>query len=275
MMTKTRSPAPPVAPAELVRVFSGTILVTMRRALAAIFLLGYCVASIASLVGSEFEEGHVAYDKHAHYNKDGRESMGRPEEFVLAAVEYTHGRAQTEINIKSDLEAGHAAYNEGDYEAAFFKYRNAAKRGHANAQFTVGFMSANGTGVPKNDATAIIWYIKAAEQGHASAQNNLGIAYKSGKGVLRDYERAVHWFTKAAAQDHAMAQINLGMSFATATASRRTKTGHAIGTGGLRTRGTQTRRIIWASFTARVTGLQWMADGRSTGSPRRQHKNMR
>ena len=45
-----------------------------------------------------------------------------------------------------------------------------AEQGNASAQSNLGFMYANGEGVPEDDATAVMWYTKAAEQGDAEAQ---------------------------------------------------------------------------------------------------------
>ena len=58
-----------------------------------------------------------------------------------------------------------------------------AEQGNASAQFILGFMYANGYGVPKDDQAAVKWYRLAAEQGHAKAQSNLGVMYEKGRGV--------------------------------------------------------------------------------------------
>ena len=42
------------------------------------------------------------------------------------------------------------------------------------------------------------WYTLAAKQGDASAQYNLGLMYDNGTGVLQDYVRAHMWFNIAA-----------------------------------------------------------------------------
>ena len=63
--------------------------------------------------------------------------------------------------------------------------RQAADQGDANAQFNLGFMYANGEGVPKDDAEAARWYRMAANQGDAAAQYSLGVSYANGEGVRR------------------------------------------------------------------------------------------
>ena len=43
------------------------------------------------------------------------------------------------------------------------------------------------------------WYEKAAAQRHAAAQSNLGWLYANGQGVPQDYVRAYMWWSLAAA----------------------------------------------------------------------------
>ena len=52
--------------------------------------------------------------------------------------------------------------------------RARAEAGDADAQFTLGGMYADGTGVPQDDAEAVRWYRLAAAQGLAFAQYSLG-----------------------------------------------------------------------------------------------------
>ena len=92
--------------------------------------------------------------------------------------------------------------------------RLAAEQGDASDQTNLGFMYADGEGVPKDDAKALKWYRLAAEQGYASAQTNLGFMYADGRGVPKDDAKAVKWYRLAAEQGHAQAQYNLGFMYA-------------------------------------------------------------
>jgi len=47
-------------------------------------------------------------------------------------------------------------------------YRLAADQGFAFAQVNLGFLYANGRGVPQDDAEAARWFRQAAEKGHAA-----------------------------------------------------------------------------------------------------------
>jgi TPR repeat protein len=74
-----------------------------------------------------------------------------------------------------------------------------AEAGDANAQLLLGFMYANGEGVPEDDAEAVLWFRLAAEQGNVRAQSSLGAKYGDGDGVVQDDARAYLWLNLAAA----------------------------------------------------------------------------
>jgi uncharacterized protein len=108
---------------------------------------------------------------------------------------------------------GWAAYQHGDYATAAALLRPLADEGDAAAQNGLGFMYANGQGVPQNYAEAMKWYHKAADQGNATAQTNLGFEYAEGRGVPQDYSEALKWWRQAADQDDPKAQYNLGVMY--------------------------------------------------------------
>ena len=61
----------------------------------------------------------------------------------------------------------------GDWKSAFLLLMPLAEQGDASAQYALGFMYANGQGVPQDSAESMKWYRKASDQGNADAQNNL------------------------------------------------------------------------------------------------------
>ena len=89
----------------------------------------------------------------------------------------------------------------------------AAQAGDASAQFNLGLMYDNGTGVLKDAAEAVRWYRLAADQGLAFAQYNLGAMYANGTGVLKDGAEAVRWFRLAADQGDVGTQSYLGVMY--------------------------------------------------------------
>ena len=70
------------------------------------------------------------------------------------------------------FEEAEAAYLQKDYAKALPMFRKLANKNDAGAQFYLGVMYANGSGVVKDDTQAVYWYRKVAEQGDAKAQFN-------------------------------------------------------------------------------------------------------
>jgi TPR repeat protein len=95
------------------------------------------------------------------------------------------------------INAGSAAYQKGDYDAALQVWRPLAEQGDAMAQLNLGFMYDQGYGVPQDFQQAIKWYRRAAEQGNDRAQYNLGLMYDNGDGVPQDYVQAHMWYDLA------------------------------------------------------------------------------
>jgi TPR repeat protein len=97
------------------------------------------------------------------------------------------------------LAAGRAAYAHADYVGAARLLVPLAQRGNAAAQALLGFMYANGQGVPQGYEAATYWYRLAAEQGDTTAQYLLGLMYDKGFGVPLDEIAAHKWLNLAAA----------------------------------------------------------------------------
>ncbi len=122
------------------------------------------------------------------------------------------GHANAQFNL-----AGMYANGRGvpqDHEQAARWFQLAAEQDHAEAQFNLGNIYATGEGVPQDDEEAARWYRRAAEQGHARAQYSLAGMYASGRGVPQDDEEAARWYRRAAEQGHARAQYSLAGMYA-------------------------------------------------------------
>ena len=96
-----------------------------------------------------------------------------------------------------DVEGADCFKNDLASATRFVACRVAAEAGHADAQYSLGYMYSTGEGVPQDYAGAAVWYRRAAEQGDASAQVNLGSMYYKGEGVPQDYILAYMWFNLA------------------------------------------------------------------------------
>ena len=77
----------------------------------------------------------------------------------------------------TDQDDGTRAYARGDYAAAANAFSRLAGNGDPRAQFFLGIMYAEGTGVPRDDRRAAHWLNLAAAQGDASAAHLLANTY--------------------------------------------------------------------------------------------------
>jgi len=55
----------------------------------------------------------------------------------------------------------------------------------------------NGRGVTKNGNQAFKWFLSAANQDFPDAQFNLGVMYANGTGILKDLSKAKYWIKKS------------------------------------------------------------------------------
>jgi TPR repeat protein len=101
---------------------------------------------------------------------------------------------------------------EDEAEAARL-FGQAAKHGHAWAQYNLGVCYAASKVVEKDEAEAARLYGQAAEQRFPLAQHNLSICYSMGKGVEADSAKAARLFWQAAEQDHTPARVLLGWCY--------------------------------------------------------------
>lgn len=94
---------------------------------------------------------------------------------------------------------GVAAFQRQDYARAFRIFVPLAERGEAVAQTYLGYMYADGYGVPRNYILAAAWLRAASERGYGPAQYMLGLMYDKGQGVPQNYVQAYKWLDLAVA----------------------------------------------------------------------------
>jgi hypothetical protein len=119
---------------------------------------------------------------------------------VALAVASCDGNAPPEVDPEKDarlFEQGELAQQAGNHAEAYWHWRTLADRGHADAQYRIGWMYANGHGLVLDVPTALQWWRKAAEQKHADATFALAMVYFRGEGVKRDPAAAVKWLTRS------------------------------------------------------------------------------
>jgi uncharacterized protein len=128
---------------------------------------------------------------------------------VLSIVCFTSS-ACTDITPAVDTSQN----NRGEGEAAAKDLRRSAEAGDASAQYRLGQLYDEGTGVPQDYGQAKEWFEKAAKQGHVGAQVNLGTLYLQGEGAPQSAQMALFWLSRAAEQGHALAFAKLGWMYA-------------------------------------------------------------
>lgn len=121
------------------------------------------------------------------------------------AAERGHAPAQTSLGRLYEAGDGVA---QDDGEAARW-FRKAAEQGDPVAQTRLGNMHASGRGVDEDTAAALTWFRRAADQGYAPAQYTLAVALEDGEGIEKDEEQALALYRKAAAQGYAPAKERL------------------------------------------------------------------
>ena len=101
------------------------------------------------------------------------------------------------VPLFADTAGGLAAFKMKDYQKAYREWKAAADSGHAEAQFDLGVLYAQGLGVRRDLTEAAFWYRRSAEQGNAEAEFALGQMYSRGWGVPRDEADAIRWLQMA------------------------------------------------------------------------------
>ncbi len=101
---------------------------------------------------------------------------------------------------------GVAAYDRGDYAAAFHVWRPLAEQGDVSPQYRLGRLYEDGDGVPRHDVEALRWFDAAGEQGDKEALVSIGIFHADGRGVPRDTFKAYMWWEIAARHGSGLAR---------------------------------------------------------------------
>ncbi len=114
---------------------------------------------------------------------------------------------------RANLADADAAYEKGDYFAAFREYLPHAKNGEAAGQAAIGRIYLEGKGAPKDARAAAMQYEKAAAQGHAGAQFQFAKMLAGGVGVKADPERAAKLMEQSAEQGVVWAMHAIGLMY--------------------------------------------------------------
>ncbi len=122
---------------------------------------------------------------------------------------FPDGSPTPEGGVKEALDA----YKRGEFAEAIKRFTAEADRGDKEAQFALGRIYQEGSGVAQSLQNAEKFYRKAAEQGHANAQSNLAIVLLN----TQRGEEGVTWLKKAAKGGASRAMVLLGNLLLTGT----------------------------------------------------------
>lgn len=93
--------------------------------------------------------------------------------------------------------------------ATIEQLRIRAEKNDSDAMNAIGVAYSQGDNVPKDPATARIWFRQAATLGNAGGMNNLAYFYEQGIGGAYDSRAALEWYKKAADLGNATAMWNI------------------------------------------------------------------
>lgn len=135
----------------------------------------------------------------------------RNDSFYITAGDQT-AKITVLQNVADDpVTLGNILYKEGKFDDAFILFTRGVARGDAEAQYRLGKMYLEGTGVAENQIKAMGLFKKSAEKGNVSGMNALGYMYETRENP--DYKEAVKWYRKSAEKGYPEAQCNLGMMY--------------------------------------------------------------
>ncbi|GAA3885884.1 hypothetical protein GCM10022276_01190 [Sphingomonas limnosediminicola] len=123
------------------------------------------------------------------------------------------------------VKSGIAAWQRADYAGAVAIWRPLAERGDVDAAFNLGQAYRLGRGVPINLAAAKNWFERAAKKGHVDAQTTLGLLlFENG-----DREAGIKWLKTASDKGDARAMLVYGTALFNGDAVKRDRVlGYAL-----------------------------------------------
>ncbi len=122
----------------------------------------------------------------------------------------------TNDSLNETLLRASEAFASGQYGVAYSLYERLANGGHADSQVFVGWMLAEGKGVPLDANRAMEWFERAALMGSAHGAFYLARRLT----VTGKHERAFEWYRRSAASNYLPAIFWVGYSLARGKGTR-------------------------------------------------------
>jgi hypothetical protein len=137
---------------------------------------------------------------------------GEPQQTPPEKAE-TAAAGPSQADAQKLYEEGSAKFKDGQYEASFQLWVQAAEGGSVDAAVAVARSWNYGQGTACDYAKAAEWYRRAADMGSAEAMYQLGEIYLQGKGVEANDATALEWMKAAAELKHPEALYMLGVMY--------------------------------------------------------------
>lgn len=131
--------------------------------------------------------------------------------FILLLLAFVVSACATNIVAEkaSRFDQAVAAYDAGDYAAAYRIWSELAAEDDLAAMRNAAQLLRQGKGVEKNPKEAFELYMEAAEKGLVTAMANVGDMYLAGEGVEKNPQAAAAWYARAATAGLSLAQMKL------------------------------------------------------------------
>lgn len=171
----------------------------------------YATAFVTWKAAAEKGDAEAQFDLGVLYAKGLGTDQNMQQAVRLYRSAAEHGNVQAAFSLGQLYSKGWGVPRD---DAEALRWFQAANSPDPDNPVRLGWIVAEGYGVPQDYAVAAFWYRNAAQKGHAEAQFNLAHLYATGKGVQHDDEEAARWCRAAATQGYAPAQARLGWRFA-------------------------------------------------------------
>ena len=108
---------------------------------------------------------------------------------ITMAEETARMLEESKRRAEEVYQKGKELYDKKDYSQAYPLILESAELNHIDAQFNLGAMYVEGSGVSQDDSEAARWFRRAAEQGHVDAQTRL-------EECLKKQNPIKYWFNR-------------------------------------------------------------------------------
>lgn len=137
--------------------------------------------------------------------------VGKSRPLLIIALALALGACATNIVAEkaSRFDEGTAAYDAGDFTAAYKIWSELASENDLAAMRNTAQLLRQGKGVEKDPRRAFNLYLEAAEKGFVTAMANVAEMYMSGEGVEKNPQAAAAWYARAATAGLSIAQMKL------------------------------------------------------------------